>query len=522
MALSTLPEPAAAVPPPRPPWQAAAYAGLGPAFATPVAPHPVGPARWLLRNAPLAAELGLDLHGPEAPGLLELLAGNAWRPQTPPQATVYSGHQFGAWAGQLGDGRALLLGEVATAAGPQEIQLKGAGPTPYSRRGDGRAVLRSSIREYLASEALHALGIPTTRALALVGSALPVRRETLETAAIVTRVAPSFLRFGHFEHFCHHGHHAELARLADWTIARFFPEAQAAEQPVLAMLAEVSRRTAELLADWQAVGFCHGVMNSDNMSLLGLTLDYGPYGFLDRFDPGHICNHSDHQGRYAFARQPSIAGWNLQALATALLPLVGGGPSASEAEREAAVDGLLDAIETYRQTFPAALLRRLRAKLGLQTAREEDAALADDWLALLAAEGLDHTLSWRRLARVRRAADPASPAGGDPAGDRWLRDHVIDRPRADAWLARYRARLAAEGLPDAGRAARMDAVNPAVVLRNHLAQGAIAAAERGTLDELQRLVQVLARPYDEPPPALAAYAEAPPADLPPIEVSCSS
>lgn len=521
MALSTLPEPAAAVPPPRPPWQAAAYAGLGPAFAAPVAPHPVGPARWLLRNAPLAAELGLDLYGPEAPGLLELLAGNAWRPQTPPQATVYSGHQFGAWAGQLGDGRALLLGEVATAAGPQEIQLKGAGPTPYSRRGDGRAVLRSSIREYLASEALHALGIPTTRALALVGSALPVRRETLETAAIVTRVAPSFLRFGHFEHFCHHGHHAELAELADWTIRRFFPAAQAAGQPVLAMLAEVSRRTAELLADWQAVGFCHGVMNSDNMSLLGLTLDYGPYGFLDRFDPGHICNHSDHQGRYAFARQPSIAGWNLQALATALLPLVGGGPSAREAEREAAVEGLLDAIETYRQTFPTALLHRLRAKLGLRTTQPEDAALADDWLALLAAERLDHTQSWRRLARLRsQPGEGTDPA--DPAGERWLRDHVIDRPRADAWLARYRARLQAEGSVDAERAARMRAVNPAIVLRNHLAQAAIAEAERGGLDELQRLAQVLTRPYDEPAAALAHYAEPPPADLPPLEVSCSS
>ena len=259
-----------------------------------------------------------------------------------PLASVYSGHQFGVWAGQLGDGRALWLGEVDTAAGPLEIQLKGAGLTPYSRMGDGRAVLRSSIREFLCSEAMHALGMPTTRALCVTGSALPVRREEIETAAVLTRVAPSFIRFGHFEHFASQERDAELRRLADFVIEHHYPACREAANPYAALLAAVAARTATLMAQWQAVGFCHGVMNTDNMSILGLTIDYGPFGFLDAFDPGHICNHSDHEGRYAWARQPNVALWNLHALAQALLPLIGD------------TDAALAALEAYQGRFAGA------------------------------------------------------------------------------------------------------------------------------------------------------------------------
>ncbi|MFN0183431.1 MAG: protein adenylyltransferase SelO family protein, partial [Aquabacterium sp.] len=287
---------------------------LGDDFSSAVLPQPLPALHWVARQTDLADELGLAgwMNEPQA---LALLGGNAVPGVGRTRASVYSGHQFGIWAGQLGDGRALYLGEINTPAGILEVQLKGCGLTPYSRMGDGRAVLRSSIREYLCSEAMYALGIPTTRALAVVGSPAPVQRETMETAAVVTRLAPSFLRFGHFEHFTHTTDDLTLLlRLTDAVLARHFPACAEAPRPVIALLVEVARRTARLLADWQAVGFCHGVMNTDNMSILGLTIDYGPYGFLDAFDPGHVCNHTDTEGRYASFRHPSIAFWNLHAL----------------------------------------------------------------------------------------------------------------------------------------------------------------------------------------------------------------
>ena len=411
-----------------------------------------------------------------------------------PLATVYSGHQFGVWAGQLGDGRALWLGEVAAPTGPQEFQLKGAGLTPYSRRGDGRAVLRSSIREFLCSEAMAALGVPTTRALAITGSRLPVRRESVETAAVVTRVAPSFVRFGHFEHFAHHGQHEALRRLAGWFIAHHAPECADAPEPVVALLRKVSLQTADLMAHWQALGFCHGVMNTDNMSMLGLTLDYGPFGFMDGFDPGHICNHSDDRGRYAYARQPAVAFWNLHALAQALLPLLDGEP-------EAAGERLLEAVEAYRERFASQMLGRMRAKLGLAGEEDGDQALADDFLKLMAASRADFTQSFRRLSRSLSTPEP-------------LRDLFIDRAALDAWLARWQQRTA----PDAE--ARMLATNPAVVLRNHLAEGAIRAAQAGDFSETERLLKVLGRPFDEPErPSDAAL---PPDWASTLEVSCSS
>ncbi|MES3014435.1 MAG: YdiU family protein [Pseudomonadota bacterium] len=488
-----------------PAWRTSGgLAALGPRFGAALPPQAVPAPHWVARSDALAAELGLT-GWLDTPAALEALSGSAVAEGSQPFASVYSGHQFGVWAGQLGDGRALLLGEIDTPAGPMELQLKGSGPTPYSRMGDGRAVLRSSIREFLCSEAMHHLGIPTTRALAVAGSPLPVRRESVETAAVVTRVAPSFLRFGHFEHFCHHDQPAALRLLTDFVIDTHYPHCRDAANPYVALLEDVARRTAALLADWQAVGFCHGVMNTDNMSILGLTIDYGPFGFLDGFDPGHVCNHSDHQGRYAYARQPNVALWNLHALATAMLPLIAADGAVSEATGEQA----LEALEPYGSAFTAALQARMRAKLGLATERDDDRALIDDWLKLLASERTDFTIAWRRLGGFT-AADP-SP----------VRDLFIDRAAFDAWASRYAARLAAEGSVDAERAIRMRRVNPKYVLRNHLGENAIRAAQSGDFGETERLLKVLERPYDEQPEH-AAYADFPPDWAQHLEVSCSS
>ncbi len=480
---------------------------LGAPHAVPVAAQGLPQAHWVLRNDGLAADLGWT-GWLQTEAALALLAGNT-APPHPSLATVYSGHQFGVWAGQLGDGRALLLGEADSAQGPQELQLKGAGLTPYSRMGDGRAVLRSSIREYLCSEAMHALGIPTTRALALVASPLPVRRETLETAAVVTRVAPSFLRFGHFEHFAHTApDDSALQALADAVIRRFYPEAQDAAQPVAALLEAVCERTARLMAQWQAVGFCHGVMNTDNMSLLGLTIDYGPFGFLDAFDPGHICNHSDHQGRYAWAKQPNVAFWNLHALAQGLLPLLARSLGSAEAASEAA----LAALEPYKTVFPAAMLAAWRAKLGLRAEQAGDRDLADELLKLMAADRVDFSICFRRLCGFSTAAGAANPG---------LRDLFLQREAFDAWASRYRTRLQAEASDDAERAARLRATNPSVVLRNHLAETAIQQAQAGDYTEVQRLAAVLQRPFDDRPES-DSDAGFPPDWAQQLAVSCSS
>ena len=482
-----------------PAWRNATFLQrLGPAFGTELQPQPVPAPHWVAQSRNLAQVLGLT-DWLDSSAALAMLSGAQVASGAMPHASVYAGHQFGVWAGQLGDGRALMLGEIDSPAGPMEIQLKGSGLTPYSRMGDGRAVLRSSIREFLGSEAMHALGIPTTRALAVIGSPLPVRRETVETAAVVTRVAPSFLRFGHFEHFAHIANDpVALQRLLEATIARYFPALQGHAQPAAALLGEVALRTARLIAQWQAVGFCHGVMNTDNMSLLGLTIDYGPFGFLDAFDPGHVCNHSDDQGRYAYARQPAVAFWNLHALAQALLPAVEGPP-------EAAGELLLAALEPYKAEYAAAMLAAFRAKLGLASADAGDQALIDDLLRLMAADRVDFTITFRHL------------AGSDAA----TRDVFIDREAYDGWARRWRARLAIEARDDAERVAAMQRTNPKFVLRNHLAQAAIERAQQGDFGEVQQLLQVLERPFDEQPEH-ADYADHPPASAQQIEVSCSS
>src|SRR5476651_916484 len=314
------------------------FATLPPEFYTRLRPTPL-PAPYLVGVSPQAAALlGLDAARLGDDDFLAILAGNAVPDRADPLAAVYSGHQFGVWAGQLGDGRAILLGDMAGADGPMELQLKGAGLTPYSRMGDGRAVLRSSIREFLCSEAMNALGIPTSRALSVVGSDKYIMRETPETSAVVLRMAPTFVRFGSFEHWYHKDQPAQLKILADYVIARFYPQLSETANPYQGLLEEVTRRTAHMIAHWQAAGFAHGVMNTDNMSILGLTLDYGPFGFLDAYEPGLICNHSDETGRYAFDMQPAIAHWNLRALALALTSLV-------------STPALVAALDTYESLF---------------------------------------------------------------------------------------------------------------------------------------------------------------------------
>ena len=348
------------------PWQKG-FATLGSDFYTELRPTPLPSPHWVGTSHSVAQLLGLPEGWHQSEEALQALTGNQVLAGSTPLASVYSGHQFGVWAGQLGDGRAILLGELA---GGHEIQLKGAGRTPYSRMGDGRAVLRSSIGEFLCSEAMHGLGIPTSRALCITGSPGLVRREELETAAVVTRVAPSFVRFGHFEDFAANDQEEQLRTLADYVIDRYYPECRSPEatspwggNPYAALLHSVSERTAQLMAQWQAVGFCHGVMNTDNMSILGLTLDYGPFQFLDVFVPGHICNHSDHHGRYAYNRQPNIAYWNLFCLAQALLPLI---------EDQ---DTALAALESYKTVFPDAFMAQMRKKLGLTQAQDSSESL---------------------------------------------------------------------------------------------------------------------------------------------------
>ena len=472
-------------------------ARLGPRFSTSLQPTPLPAPYWVAGSAAVAQSLGLDPACLQDEAVLQALTGNRPLAGAEPLASVYSGHQFGVWAGQLGDGRAILLGETAQGL---ELQLKGAGRTPYSRGGDGRAVLRSSIREFLCSEAMAGLGIATTRALSVTGSDAPVQRETVETAAVVARVAPSFIRFGHFEHFAANGDHEALRLLADHVIDRHYPACREAEQPYAALLGQVTERTATMVAQWQAVGFCHGVMNTDNMSILGLTIDYGPFQFLDSFDPGHICNHSDTQGRYAFNRQPNVAYWNLFCLGQALLPLI---------EDQ---DMALAALETYKSAFPAALESAMRSKLGLREAQASDRSLIDATLQLLADQRVDFTIFWRRLSH-------AVAAGATPEAREPVRDLFSDRAAFDAWAIGYMARLAGTDLQQAG--ASMLAVNPKFVLRNHLAEQAIRQAQTGDFSEVQRLFVLLQTPFAEHPGA-EADADFPPDWASSIEISCSS
>ena len=476
------------------------FGRLPPQFYTRVLPTPLPEPYLVAFNQDAAPLLGLDPADAAGQAFVDCFTGNRLPAGAAPLAAVYAGHQFGSYVPQLGDGRAISLGETAGSEGVCEIQLKGAGPTPYSRRGDGRAVLRSSIREYLCSEAMHGLGIATTRALAITGSDQPIIRETIETAAVVTRLAPSFVRFGSFEYWYHRRDGAAVRTLADFVIGEFMPEFEGLADRHTRFLGEVVRRTARMVAGWQAVGFMHGVMNTDNMSILGLTLDYGPFGFMEGFDPGHICNHSDDGGRYAYNMQPRVAHWNLYALGQALVPLAE--PDAIEAE-----------LKRFDAEYDAAYSARLRRKLGFVSARDDDPALLDEMFALMAESQMDFTLFFRRLASLNAA---------DPAADAVLRDHSLNPARFDAWALRYRARLAAESSDDRARRVLMNAVNPKYVLRNYLAEIAIRkAADERDYSEIARLHALLRQPFDEQPEN-QAYAASAPDWASRLEVSCSS
>ncbi|BCG27381.1 UPF0061 protein [Pseudomonas tohonis] len=474
------------------------FARLGDAFSTEVLPDPLDDPHLVVASPAAMALLDLDPAQAEEPVFAELFAGHTLWSDAAPRAMVYSGHQFGSYNPRLGDGRGLLLGEVVNQAGEHwDLHLKGAGQTPYSRMGDGRAVLRSSIREFLASEHLHALGIPSSRALCVTGSSTPVYREKKETGAMVLRLAPSHVRFGHFEYFYYTRQHEQLKTLGEHVLACHFPACLEAEEPWLAMFREVIERNAGMIARWQAYGFCHGVMNTDNMSILGITFDYGPYAFLDDFDANHICNHSDDSGRYSFSNQVPIAHWNLAALAQALTPHI-------------AVDALREALELFLPLYQAAWLDLMRRRLGFTRAEEGDEALVQRLLQLMQTSAVDYTLFFRRLGETTPEQAVAV-----------LRDEFVDLAGFDAWAAQYVERATREGDDQDARRQRMHAVNPKYILRNYLAQRAIEAAEQGDFSEVRQLHAVLARPFDEQP-GMERYAERPPEWGKHLEISCSS
>jgi len=477
------------------------YARLPAAFYSKVSPTAF-PDPYLVSFNPAAAELiDLDPREAERPEFVEYFGGRRTLPGAEPLAMLYAGHQFGSYVPQLGDGRAILLGEVRNARGEKwDLHLKGAGPTAYSRGFDGRAVLRSTIREYLCGEAMHALGIPSSRALCIVGSDEPVRRERVETAAALVRMSESHVRFGTFEVFYYRRQPERIRELADYVIANHFTELAGAEDKYRQFLIEVTRRTARLVAKWQAVGFAHGVMNTDNMSVLGLTLDYGPFGFLDDYHAGFICNHSDYSGRYAFDQQPAVGLWNASRLAQTLVNLI-------------TVEEATAALDAYQPAFAGHYGELMRAKLGLTTEADGDAELLLSLLGLLEANGVDYTNFFRRLGNFETT--------GDARHDQ-LRDMFVEPAAFDAWAARYRARLLAESSEDAARKTRMDTVNPKYILRNYLAQNAITAAvERRDYTEIERLLETLRAPFTEQP-GREGYAESPPDWGKRLAVSCSS
>jgi uncharacterized protein YdiU (UPF0061 family) len=473
------------------------YARLPEAFYARVLPARFAAPRLIRLNHALAAQLGLDPEWLATPEGLEILAGQWIAPGAEPIAMVYAGHQFGHFVPQLGDGRAILLGEVIGCDGARrDLQLKGSGPTPYSRRGDGFAALGPVLREYLVSEAMAALGIPTTRALAAMATGEQVWRERSLPGAALLRVASSHIRVGTFQFFAARGQVEALRQLADHVIARHYPQAAAAAQPYLALLESVIAAQAELIAQWLLVGFIHGVMNTDNMSVAGETIDYGPCAFMDAYDPETVFSSIDEFGRYAYARQPAIAQWNLTRLAEALLPLL-------DEDRDEAVAQAKVVLDTFAERFNAAYLGGLRRKLGLGEEREGDNALAQDLLRRMAANKSDFTLTFRRL------CDAAETPEADAAVAA-----LFQNPQDFVeWAARWHARLALEEREAGDSGDAMRQVNPAFIPRNHLVEAAIAAAvSSGDFTPFETLLTVLANPYEDQP-AHAAYAAAPPAGV---------
>lgn len=448
-------------------------------------------------NHALAEELGLDARAMDSPEGAQIFSGNKLPEGAATIALAYAGHQFGGFSPQLGDGRALLLGEVIDKKGRRrDIAFKGSGRTPFSRGGDGKAALGPVLREYLIGEAMHALGMPTTRALVAVTTGEVVRRERNLPGAILTRVAASHIRVGTFQFVAVRGDIALLKKLADYTINRHYPELEGRPEPYFGLLEAVSERQASLIAQWMNIGFIHGVMNTDNMTLSGETIDYGPCAFMDHYNPATVFSSIDEQGRYAYANQPPIANWNLARLAEALLPLL-------DEDQDRAVAQVMPVLEAFQSRYRHYWLLGMRQKLGLVQEQEDDFALATDFLKTMEGQGVDFTQAFRKLSDAAEAAD-ASREG-------WLRKLYADDAALDAWLPRWRARQNAEAVAPAQRAQAMRAVNPVYIPRNHRVEEALAAAvDLGDYAPFEKLLTVLQQPFAEQM-ALSAYADPAPA-----------
>jgi serine/tyrosine/threonine adenylyltransferase len=459
------------------------YARLPERFFQQIAPTPVAAPRLIRVNTALAEQLGIDADWLASPQGVQVLAGNRIAEGSEPIATAYAGHQFGGFVPQLGDGRAILLGEVVDRDGVRrDIQLKGAGRTKFSRGGDGRAALGPVLREYVVSEAMAALGIPTTRALGAVVTGEKVVREELLPGAVFTRVASSHIRVGTFQFFAARGDNEGVRVLADHVIARHYPEAAHAEQPYRALLDAVITAQAQLIARWLHVGFIHGVMNTDNMAVSGETIDYGPCAFMDEYDPATVFSSIDRRGRYAYANQPNIGLWNLTRLAECLVPLL-------DEDQDRAVAAAEEALGTFAGTFETAYQSGLRRKLGLTTEQPTDVQLARDLLKLMHANGADFTNTFRRLTEAAAGTDDTS-----------LRALFSDAAALDEWLGRWRSRLDQEPASADARAATMRSANPAFIPRNHRVEAVIrAAVDRDDFGPFEELLAVLARPYDDQP-----------------------
>lgn len=460
------------------------YARLPERFFAPFQPSTVSAPLLIQLNEPLAGELGLDSEWLKSPAGLQMLAGNSFPEGAQPIAMAYAGHQFGQFSPQLGDGRATLLGEVVDTQGRRrDIQLKGSGPTPFSRRGDGRAAIGPVLREYIVSEAMAAMGIPTTRALAAVSTGDPVYRETVLPGAVLTRVGASHIRVGTFQFFAARSDEEAVKLLAEHAIARHYPEAAEAENPYRALLEAVIAAQASLVARWMGVGFIHGVMNTDNMAISGETIDYGPCAFLDTYDPAKVFSSIDQFGRYAYANQPGIAQWNLARLAEALLPLL-------HENRDEGVTIAQELIAGFRARFEPAYMAVLRAKFGLLTEEEADGDLMQGFLDRMTEGGADFTRTFRAL----------NAAAGDPERDRDVRAEFIDPMLYETWATDWRARLAQEPGQDSVRSEVMRCANPAFIPRNHRIEEAIKAAiDNADFTLFHRLNTVLARPFDDQP-----------------------
>ena len=461
------------------------YARLPGSFHARIEPTPVDRPSLIRLNRELAEALGLDAEALASPEGVEMMAGNRPAAGAEPVAMAYAGHQFANWVPQLGDGRALLLGEVIDRNGRRrDIQLKGSGPTPFSRGGDGRSSIGPVVREYIASEAMHALGIPTTRALAAIATGEHVERNQPEPGGILVRVADSHIRIGTFEYFARNGRPDSVRTLADYVIERHYPELADSEHAHLDFFSAVIERTAYLVAEWMRVGFIHGVMNTDNTSVVGETIDFGPFGWMDEFHPATVYSSIDRHGRYAFNQQPGIAHWNLARLGECLLPLF-------DAKGEAALEKANEVLKTFEERFERHFHRVLRSKLGLGGDRDGDIELAEDLLARMTDQRADMTLTFRRLGGLDAS---------DGSGDGPVRELFDDPTSFDTWLVKWRERLGAETRSDGERRQAMRRTNPAFVLRNHLAQQAVdAAIDHLDFEPMHRLTEILARPYDDQP-----------------------